>query len=131
MKFQFGEIRCEADVFVDGRNVMVRFYDQDSENKTAREKNLVIVPTPIGFMSLKFTSAENSVMGQISGHLDERYFKTEDEIYAAIDFVKSHTTEEGRQECIYHHVDRCEVTDYVEYNGEYESIPINDKIIRS
>lgn len=114
MKFIYENFVCEADVFSDGTNLVVRFYDKEKEHSEEQINNLVIVDPGYGYICLKFKGADCL----LSGFLDETIFLTEDMVYKAIEFVEN-LSPKSNDAFVPYHVSRVRLTSYVEYNGEY------------
>jgi hypothetical protein len=113
MKFQHEDFNCDVDVFMNGDDLLVRFYDRSTEQNEEQICDLVIVEPGYGVICLKFKGQD----GLLSGFLDESVF-SEAAVESAIDFVEKLSPQSGKA-YIPHHVRRFKVTSYIEYNGEY------------
>jgi len=115
MKFVNGTFSCDAEVYRNGDDVAVRFYDKSKEHEASQIVNLVIVDPGFGYICLKFKDKDS---GLLSGFFREDAFASDAMVQAAIDFVKD-LTPLAKSAYIPHHVDRVKLMSYVEYNGEY------------
>lgn len=113
MKFQHENFSCDVDIFTNGDDLLVRFYDSSTEQDEKQIVNLVIVEPGYGVICLKFKGKE----GLLSGFLDESVF-SEAAVDSAIDFVEKLSPRSGNA-YIPHHVRLFKATSYIEYNGEY------------
>ncbi len=114
MKFIYENFVCDTDVFSDGDNLTVRFYDKEKEHSEEQIHDLVIVEPGYGYICLKFKGVE----GLLSGFLDETIFLTDEIICKAVEFVEN-LSPKSSSAYIPHHIRRVRLTSYVEYNGEY------------
>ena len=102
------------DLFCNGEDVLLRFYDGTREHRESEIVNLVIVDPGYGFLCLKIKGD----CGLISGCLDESVFTSEKMIESAVDFLKN-LAPRINDGYVPFHVQRVKTIDYVEYNGEY------------
>ena len=114
MKFLYRDFSCDVDIFKNGDDILVRFYDKRKEQKAEEIINLVIVDPGYGYISLKF-KGEDGLMG---GFLWEDVFSDEGMVNAVIEFVES-LSPKSENAYIPHHIDLVKKEGYVEYNGEY------------
>ncbi len=114
MEFKYEKFSCEADVFKDAENLVVRFYNKGNEQNEQQIRNLVIVDQGYGYLCLKFKGQD----GLLSGFLDENIFSTDEMISKAVEFVEN-LSPKSKNAFIPHHISRVKFTSYVEYNGEY------------
>ncbi|MCL1993457.1 MAG: hypothetical protein FWG66_10990 [Spirochaetes bacterium] len=112
MKFNFGRFSCDVEVFENGKDTVLRFFDKSKEQNEAEITNLVIVDSGYGFLCLRVKGR----YGLLSGFLDKAVFSSVEMAEAAVDFAEKLFPE---IEPVYHHVDCVKQVDYLEYNGEY------------
>lgn len=112
--FEYGDFSCSVDIFRNGEDIIVRFYDKSKEQEEKDIKDLVIVDPGYGYICLKFKGED----GLLSGFLDEDFFSNNEIIGEAVEFVEN-LSEKSKWAYIPHHIDRVKLTSYVEYNGEY------------
>jgi len=114
IKFQHEDFSCDVDVFTNGDDLLVRFYDSSREHNEEQICNLVIVQPGYGVICLKFKGQSSALL---SGFLDESVF-SEAAVDSAIDFVEKLLPRSSKTYIPYH-VRRFKETSYIEYNGEY------------
>ncbi len=100
MKFQYEYFSCDVDIFRNGENLTVRFYDKFMEQSEEQIVNLVIVEPGFGYICLKFKGDD----GLLSGFLDKHVFYNEHMVDAAIEFVES-LAPKARFAYLPHHID--------------------------
>lgn len=115
MKFNHKKFSCDADVYKNQTDLIVKFFDKTKEHKEEQICDLVIVDPGYGYINLKLIG-KNS--GLLSGFLDETIFSTDEMIQGAIDFVQE-LSPDTKNAYVPHHVCKVKFTGYVEYNGEY------------
>jgi hypothetical protein len=113
MKFQHEGFRCDVEVFTNGDDLLVRFFDSSREQDEEQICNLVIVDPGFGVLCLKFKGQD----ALLSGFLDESAF-SEAAARSAIEFVER-LSPRSAAAYIPHHVRRFRATSFIEYNGEY------------
>lgn len=113
MKFQYGQFSCDVDLFRNGDDIQIRFYDSAKEQSEDEIRDLVIIDPGYGFLCLKVKGDS----GLMSGYLDESVFTSDEMIEEAVEFL-----EELSPKCkggyVPFHIRRVKMTDYMEYNGE-------------
>ncbi len=115
MEFSYSGFSCEADIYRNGDDIVVRFYNQEREHTDQQIVDLVVVDPGFGYMCLKF---KGEYGGLLSGFLNERFFISDQMVKAAIDFVENLSPLSAK---VYlpHQVVCFKPVSYVEYNGEY------------
>ena len=113
MKFKYGNFSCDVDIFRNGNDVALRFYDAQREYTEEQIVNCVIVDSGYGFLCLKIKGED----GLVSGYLNKSVFSSEDMVDAAIDFLEEISLVTWGYTP--YHIDLVQFVDYVEYNGEY------------
>ena len=114
MRFEYENFKCDADIFNNDNDIIVRFYNKSKEQREDEIVNLVIVDPGYGYLHLKFKGDT----GLLSGYLDENVFFSDELVNAAINFVEGLWPLSGGAYIPYH-VARVKLTSYVEYNGEF------------
>lgn len=112
-KFQHEDFSCDVDVFTNGDDLLVRFYDKTTEQTEDEICNLVIVNPGYGVICLKFKGND----GLLSGFLDHSVF-SEATVVSAINFVEN-LSPRSANAYIPHHVRIFNAKSFIEYNGEY------------
>lgn len=115
MKFVYEKFSCDVDIFRQGDDIIVRFYNGQNEPAADEIVNLVFVDPGYGYLQLKCKGEHE---GLLSGFLDESWFVSEEMVDAAIAFIES-LSPHSHGIYLPYHVARFKRTDYVEYNGEY------------
>ncbi|MEO0688410.1 MAG: hypothetical protein AAFY76_25945, partial [Cyanobacteria bacterium J06649_11] len=82
--FRYENFSCDVDIFKNGNDILVRFYDKCREQSEEQITNLVIVEPGFGYMCLKFKGNDRL----LSGWLDKNIFFQEDMVKSAIAFVE-------------------------------------------
>jgi hypothetical protein len=113
MKFQHEGFCCDVELYANGDDCVVRFFDRATEHVADQIHDLVTVDPGFGMICLKFKGQD----GLLSGFLDESVF-SEAAVVSAIDFVER-LSPRSTAAYIPHHVRRFKATRAVEYNGEY------------
>jgi hypothetical protein len=114
MKFEYKNFSCDVDLFRNGDDLLVKFFDASKEQKEEEIHDLVFVDPGFGYLFLKYKGDG----GLLGGFLDEDVFSTDELVNAAINFLESLSPMSNI--CyVPHHVERIKRTSYVEYNGEY------------
>ena len=112
--FEYENFSCDVDLFKNGNDLIVRFYDKSKEQSEEEIVGLVIVEPGHGYMCLKFKGDD----GLLSGWLDKNIFLKQNMVESAIAFVES-LSPLSAGAYLPHHVDLILRDSYVEYNGEY------------
>jgi hypothetical protein len=113
MRFQHESFCCDVELYTNGDNMVVRFFDRSAEHDEEQIHDLVIVDPGFGVICLKFKGGG----ALLSGFLDESVF-SEAAVVSAIEFVER-LSPRSDSAYIPHHVRRFKATGVVEYNGEY------------
>lgn len=114
MQFSYNNFTCDIDVFYHEDDVMVRFYDRAKEQSEEEITDLVLVDSGYGFLCLKYKGDG----GLLSGYLDKKFFSSEEMVDAAISLLEK-ISPQAQNIYLPYHIDLVELTNYVEYNGEY------------
>lgn len=114
MQFNYNNFTCDIDVFYHEADVMIRFYDRAKEQSEEEIIDLVLVDSGYGFLCLKYKGDG----GLLSGYLDKKFFFSEEMVDAAISLLEK-VSPQAQNIYLPYHIDLVELTDYVEYNGEY------------
>ena len=77
MKFKYGNFSCDVDIFHNGNDVALRFYDAQREHTEEQIVNCVIVDSGYGFLCLKVKGED----GLVSGYLNKSVFSSEEAMY--------------------------------------------------
>lgn len=113
MTFEHEAFRCDVELFKNGDDLVVRFFDRSREHSEEQICNLVIVDPGFGVLCLKFKGRD----ALLSGFLDESAF-SESAAQAAIEFVQR-LSPRSAGAYIPYHVRRFSARGFIEYNGEY------------
>jgi hypothetical protein len=113
MKFQYEGFSCDVELYTNGNDLVVRFFNRSAEHDEEQIHDLVIVDPGFGVICLKFKGQD----ALLSGFLDESVF-SEAAVASAIEFVER-LSPRSASAYIPHHVRRFKATSAVEYNGEY------------
>ena len=114
MEFSHGDFACAADIYRDGNDIVVRFYNSEREHTAQQIVDHVAVDLGYGYICIKF---KDEYGGLLSGVLDDRYFNSDTMVKAAIEFVEN-LSPLARTVYLPHHVVRFQSVAYIEYNGE-------------
>ena len=114
-RFEYKSAACEVDIFRQGRNIILRFFDPSKEQTPEQMINLVIVNDSYGFLHLKYIGEHSAI---IDGYLNESFFFEPRMVQAAIDLIFE-LFPEAESAYVPHHVSTVKITGYDEYNGEY------------
>ena len=68
--FEYKSFSCDVDIFRNGDDLVVRFYDKSQEHSEEEIVDLVIVEPGYGYICLKFKGDD----GLVSGFLDKNIF---------------------------------------------------------
>ncbi|GAB5526073.1 MAG: hypothetical protein Roseis2KO_39450 [Roseivirga sp.] len=104
---------CNVDVFKNGKDTVVRFYDQSREPVEKEIIDFVEVDPGFGYLSLKFRGKE----ALLSGFLDEDFFASQSSVETAIDFIKQ-LCPGAWNAYVPYHIRKMKYSDLIEYNGE-------------
>ncbi|WNR42929.1 hypothetical protein [Paenibacillus roseipurpureus] len=115
MKFIYKCVSCDVELFLNDRNTVVRFYDKKSEQHEDEIINLVHVHPGHGYLCLKYKGKDTALL---SGFLDESFFKNDEIVQAAIDFIEN-ILPDVKNRYVPYHISLIKKTSFVEYNGEY------------
>lgn len=113
-RFIYKDFSCEVDIFKNGKDVILRFYDDSKEQKEEEIHDYVMVDSGYGFLCLKYKG--DSAL--LSGYLCKSVFSTDEMIDAAIELLEN-ISPESKSVYMPYHIECVEVMGYMEYNGEY------------
>lgn len=116
MKFTYSHFSCDATVYKNESDLIVKFHDSSQEQTKEQFHDLVVVDPGHGYISLKMIGKQE---GLISGFLDEAIFKNDEMIEGAIDFVKELYDPILIHVSLPYHICKIKTNNYIEYNGEY------------